>query len=874
MFKSITLRWITQIIIVLCNLIGLVIFLRGFFPSKIVLPGHNTFSNDSNPFLYDNKPQFDKFILMVVDALRSDFCFSNESNFHFLHNLINNGNAIPFTAFSNPPTVTLPRLKGITTGGTPNFLDAILNVADDNDNSQGLHNQDSWIYQFQTNNNNNNNNKIINFFGDDTWLKLFPHSFNEFEGTNSFFVSDFAEVDNNVTRHLDTQLLNNQWHGLILHYLGLDHIGHKGGPNSIYMKPKQIEMDNILSRLYSYILKNQDTLIILMGDHGMNDIGNHGGSSIGETSAALSLISPKFNVKQKSPLPKNQNFDYYHKINQIDLVPILSSLLNFPIPKNSLGVISKEVLTLWPESQRLKILKENSKQIMDLYVAKHGQTEKYEKWTNLKDGLDEHYELLYEIQQEMTTSATNYNYHDIILGSAILFISTIITIITFNIYFFNVNNINIGLIVFYELFVLLYSLHFHGSSLIEEEHQLWYFFTSITLLYLGAYYFDAFKSVQNMGLYLVLLACVRIIRSWNNSGQKYSSNFNIAYFLTENITLMWILIALTYFVITLAVYVQGGVLSTFLYVYKNFTDAGTLISFICIFVSSTISFSFKILQSYIDGRELPAPARWLLIWILHSYHIEPNTSDIKFKLQEISISVSRLATGFIFGTMFLRIVFGTLRKIRHGTITDICNIITLFLIHQTKQENIPIFLILFISKFIISKLTYKKSLNIDQYILTVSTLILCFQNLTFFSFGNTNSLATIDLSNAYNGVESYDVFLVGLLTFVSNFSGVIFWSLSGLQLLFESSLLRFEGDSKYDLIHYPSLKKSIFWVKNLITLFFYAVSVVNLIGSCINLRFHLFIWTVFSPKLLYFGAWTLFVNILVDLFISWIIIYI
>ena len=77
----------------------------------------------------------------------------------------------------------------------------------------------------------------------------------------------------------------------------LDHIGHKGGPESPYMKPKQIEMDKILQRLYTYVTKNDDTLIVLMGDHGMNEIGNHGGSSPGETSAALSFISPKFNPK-------------------------------------------------------------------------------------------------------------------------------------------------------------------------------------------------------------------------------------------------------------------------------------------------------------------------------------------------------------------------------------------------------------------------------------------------------------------------------------------------------------------------------------------------------------------------------------------------
>lgn len=32
------------------------------------------------------------------------------------------------------------------------------------------------------------------FYGDDTWLKLFPSSFLRSEGTTSFFVSDYTEV--------------------------------------------------------------------------------------------------------------------------------------------------------------------------------------------------------------------------------------------------------------------------------------------------------------------------------------------------------------------------------------------------------------------------------------------------------------------------------------------------------------------------------------------------------------------------------------------------------------------------------------------------------------------------------------------------------
>ena len=43
--------------------------------------------------------------------------------------------------------------------------------------------------------------KRIVQYGDDTWIKLFPGAFLRAEGTSSFFVADYTEVDNNVTRH-------------------------------------------------------------------------------------------------------------------------------------------------------------------------------------------------------------------------------------------------------------------------------------------------------------------------------------------------------------------------------------------------------------------------------------------------------------------------------------------------------------------------------------------------------------------------------------------------------------------------------------------------------------------------------------------------
>ena len=77
----------------------------------------------------------------------------------------------------------MPRIKAITTGSIPSFLDVILNFAE-SDTTSSLANQDTWVTQLKD----KSQGKLI-MYGDDTWLKLFPDTFSRADGTLSFFVS-------------------------------------------------------------------------------------------------------------------------------------------------------------------------------------------------------------------------------------------------------------------------------------------------------------------------------------------------------------------------------------------------------------------------------------------------------------------------------------------------------------------------------------------------------------------------------------------------------------------------------------------------------------------------------------------------------------
>lgn len=71
-----------------------------------------------------------------------------------------------------------------------------------------------------------------------------------------------------MTRHLNFELNQTDWSVLILHYLGLDHIGHTSGPRSALVPVKLKEMDDVIKKIHSK-MKHINSAIVIAGDHGM-----------------------------------------------------------------------------------------------------------------------------------------------------------------------------------------------------------------------------------------------------------------------------------------------------------------------------------------------------------------------------------------------------------------------------------------------------------------------------------------------------------------------------------------------------------------------------------------------------------------------------
>ncbi|XP_049645937.1 GPI ethanolamine phosphate transferase 2 isoform X2 [Suncus etruscus] len=346
------------------EVLGVALFLRGFFPvparspsrtePRAEAPVPEPSAGATSNWTALPPPLFSKVVIVLIDALRDDFVFGSKGVqfMPYTTHLVEKGASHSFIAEAKPPTVTMPRIKALMTGNLPGFIDVIRNL-----NSPELL-EDNVINRVKE------AGKRIIFYGDDTWVKLFPKQFVEYDGTTSFFVSDYTEVDDNVTRHLDKVLQREDWDMLILHYLGLDHIGHVFGPSNPLIGQKLSEMDSILRKIHSALLSQEKqtllpNLLVLCGDHGMSETGSHGASSIEEVNTPLILISSSFERK-----PGDGR--YPKRVQQTDLAATLSIGLGLPIPENSVGRLLFPVVEGKPMREQLRFLHLNSVQLSKL----------------------------------------------------------------------------------------------------------------------------------------------------------------------------------------------------------------------------------------------------------------------------------------------------------------------------------------------------------------------------------------------------------------------------------------------------------------------------------------------------------------------------
>ncbi|KAK9891009.1 hypothetical protein WA026_013342 [Henosepilachna vigintioctopunctata] len=272
-------------------------------------------------------------IVIIIDALRYDFTLmdtKNENKLLFQNNMPIIQKMLQdapertrlFKFIADPPTTTMQRLKGLTTGSLPTFIDASSNFASTEIKEDNLIDQ---LLRY---------NQNIVFMGDDTWESLYPNRFKRSYPFPSFNVRDLDTVDKGVSENLFPELSKKDWSLLIGHYLGVDHAGHRYGSNHPEMQRKLREMNTVIEKVIENMA--DDMILYVFGDHGMTNTGDHGGETENEVNSALFIYS-------KVPLSIPQNTT---ATKQVNIVPTLASVLGVPIPFSNLGSILPEALPI------------------------------------------------------------------------------------------------------------------------------------------------------------------------------------------------------------------------------------------------------------------------------------------------------------------------------------------------------------------------------------------------------------------------------------------------------------------------------------------------------------------------------------------------
>ncbi|KAI8049033.1 hypothetical protein BDF22DRAFT_746437 [Syncephalis plumigaleata] len=927
--------------LLLVELVALLLFAYGFFPQKTYLPPRTTPTDDvptwpgqslppacealrdtavEPPHSYTLldacfgvTPQYDRLVFMVVDALRHDFALGPTSRMTFTHQKIKEKHGIPFISRATAPTVTLPRIKALSTGMVPNFQDAILNIVESNAN--GATNNDNWLFQLHQ-----QRHKRFIFYGDETWLNFAEPLFKRYEGTSSFYVADTVEVDTNVTRHVEPELAKSDWDIMILHYLGLDHIGHSAGPKSPLMGPKQREMDDVVRVLYerTRIIDQQrmatdpsarPTLIILCGDHGMNDIGGHGGSSPGETSP-------------------------------IDVVPTISLLFGVPCPRNSLGNLIPELFESLSPLEKIRALQLNAYQIRSMFVSLwHGWNTRclddHDMTTvdcdaDMNEAADElvcmyeqavYYHALAMNEpstkyieraahlyqkfsekgaQQLTQDFSSYGLTSMFTAMIMMAICTLTGISLFNTVVHSVSSSTTLLFVRRHdmvlvrieiLLIILYAIGLFSSSYIEEEHQMWYFIIQTLWLSQVIVGCSSMQRVRQQPLFiypLLQMILMRLLRVWNQTGQKYADQLDIRFYLNTTYTdtrrvLMYtgvILVCLWGLYVALVAYRHRSLL-----IRKVITMLATIIT------SGTIIL-------YKLAYEIEATPDMTTTSMVHDivHYID--------KLHLARIAYGGVAILLVAGASYTSVDHSSYVKQQRTHRIHLCLVaITLLLLLLARMHNLFVFVLFGGQLYLLIKHTQqlraiaKQSADetynehsITMQVAKLSILTLALQHAAFFVLGNSNALSSVELNNAYIGLTSFIPAIVGLLAFICNWSGPIWWmvaSMLALSYLIESdtsvatanqqslsSTNIFNGD---DINEQYSEEKSQLtkhlnnsprssctpinnWTRSIIILLwinklFFSISLLCLSIAVTILRYHLFIWTVFSPKYLYQAFW-------------------
>lgn len=367
----------------------------------------------------------------------------------------------------------------------------------------------------------------------------------------------------------------------------------------------------------------------------------------------------------------------------------------------------------------------------------------------------------------------------------------------------------------------LHSITYLSSSFIEEEHQIWNYFSYSA--YIAFCLVETRRSLQRSSRDRVPRSCLTwiiffvshlVARRLNQTGDKWLTEWDIGDWLTLESNLVYnsVFVGLSLALLVTVTSDFGGILTNIL----------TLTACILIFYFRALSGSIVFIGI---RKSEPVEMCLFLLAVNIAEIIAINGVPIIFNL--VSGRLKSFDVKLALGTSI--VVFALLSALTH------------------KPHNIFLVPVMILTSQTINRCA--TGLHKAQHSVYIRAILHYWMGRQFFFYqGNSNSLASIDLNAGYIGLKSFNFVFVGVFLTINTFSGPLLSSLLLAYSLYDCKRRNIHSEKPQMTI---SRKMNAFDAGKMFIFILFLLPFAVYTLCALAFRNHIFVWTVFSPKLLY-----------------------
>uniref|UniRef100_A0A8R1USG0 GPI ethanolamine phosphate transferase 1 n=1 Tax=Pristionchus pacificus TaxID=54126 RepID=A0A8R1USG0_PRIPA len=277
-----------------------------------------------------NDPPARRLFLISADGLRYD-TFQRKELAPFLHSLIDSGVASFGVSTSGVPTESRPGHVSIVAGFTEDVSAVTRGWKENPVTFDTIFNRSIESFQWGS-------EDITHLFSHIPHVKTksFPAEWEDFSSLDNYKLDEwvFDKCERDLLDLPSSSLIGSS-RFFFLHLVAIDTNGHGHNPDSFAYTDNLRIVDERVRRLVTkvnQVFNDSKSAYIFTSDHGMTEWGSHGGGTDLETKTPFVVWGSGVNGGARE------------HIQQIDLCPLMASLLAIPFPINNHGIIRTSLL--------------------------------------------------------------------------------------------------------------------------------------------------------------------------------------------------------------------------------------------------------------------------------------------------------------------------------------------------------------------------------------------------------------------------------------------------------------------------------------------------------------------------------------------------